>query len=260
MKTTKASIYDFPKYYDLVFGSDTAAEISFLKACVKKFVKGRVKRLFEPACGTGRLLYRLGKEGFEVGGIDLNVKAVEFCNARLQRLKLKGRVQAGDMADFAVDKPFDVGFNTINSFRHLNSEQAAVGHLVSMANAIRSGGIYVLGFHLTPTRGEADDEESWSARRGQLMINTQMWPVSKDSKKRLECFGIRFDIYTPTETLKINDVLRLRSYTLKQYQSLMQSVSEYWEPVGYYDFGYKFDEPAVVNATTQDLITILKRR
>lgn len=259
MKTTKASIYDFPKYYDLVFGSDTAAEISFLKACIKKYVKGRVKRLFEPACGTGRLLFRLGKQGYEVGGIDLNEKAVDFCNARLQRLKLKGRAQVGDMSDFEVDKPFDVGFNTINSFRHLGSEEAAKGHLVSMAKAIRVGGIYALGFHLTPTHGEPDDEESWSARRGHLTINTQMWPVSKDSKKRLECFGIRFDIYTPTETLKINDVLRLRSYTLKQYRALVDSVSDYWEPVGYYDFGYKVEEPAEVNGSTQDLITIFKR-
>ncbi len=259
MKTTKASIYDFPKYYDLVFGSDTTAEMNFLKGCFKKYVKGRVKRLFEPACGTGRLIYRLGKEGFDVGGIDLNDKAVDFCNARLKRLKLKGRVQVGDMSDFEVAKPFDVGFNTINSFRHLLSEDAAKGHLVSMANAIRPGGIYVLGFHLTPTHGEADDEESWSAKRGQTTINTQMWPVSKDAKKRLECFGIRFDIYTPTETLKINDVLRLRSYTLKQFQSLMKSVADLWEPVDYFDFGYESDKPSLVNGATQDVITVFKR-
>ncbi|MFO0942704.1 MAG: methyltransferase domain-containing protein [Pirellulales bacterium] len=259
MKTTKASIYDFPKYYDLVFGSDTAAEITFLKDCIKKHVKGKVKRLFEPACGTGRLLFRLGKEGYEVGGIDLNSKAVDFCNARLKKLKLKGQAQVGDMSDFEVAKPFDIGFNTINSFRHLLTEESAKGHLVSMAKAIRLGGIYALGFHLTPTHAEPDDEESWSARRGQLMINTQMWPVSKDKKKRLECFGIRFDIYTPTDTMKINDVLRLRSYTAKQFQSLVDSVSDLWEPVEHFDFGYDIKSPIKIDGTTQDVITIFKR-
>ena len=259
MKTTKASIYDYPKYYDLVFGSDTAAEMNFLKGCFKKYAKGRVRRLFEPACGTGRLLFRFGKEGYHVGGIDLNPKAVEFCNARLKRLKLKGAAQVGDMSDFEVDKPFDAGFNTINSFRHLLSEESARGHLLAMAKAIRPGGIYVLGFHLTPTHGEPDDEESWSARRGQLMINTQMWPVSKEPRKRLECFGIRFDIYTPSETLKINDVLRLRSYNLKQFRALVESVSQFWQPLEYFDFGYEIDNPVLVNGATQDVITVFQR-
>lgn len=260
MKTTKASIYDFPKYYDLVFGSDTAAEVKFLKACFVKYFDSPVKRLLEPACGTGRLMFRLGQEGYEVGGIDLNPKAVHFCNQRLQRLNIKGRAKVGDMCDFQVSKPFDAGFNTINSFRHLQTEEAARGHLVSMAKAIRKGGIYVLGLHLTPSFGEPDDEESWSARKGQLSISTQMWPISKDSKKRLECFGIRFDIYKPTgEVLRIDDVLRLRSYTLKQYRTLVRSVADYWSPVDYFDFAYDIDSPLRLDGSTQDILTVFKR-
>ena len=87
MKITKASIYDYPTYYDLVFGSDTASELRFLDACFDRFVDRKVKRAFEPACGTGRLMYRLGQKGFEVSGIDLNEKAVDYCNARLERLE-----------------------------------------------------------------------------------------------------------------------------------------------------------------------------
>jgi SAM-dependent methyltransferase len=259
MKTTKASIYDFPKYYDLVFGSDTAAEIGFLKDCFKKYIDGRVKRLFEPACGTGRLLYRLGGQGYEVGGIDLNDKAVEFCNQRLSKMKIKGRAQVGDMSDFEVSKPFDAAFNTINSFRHLQSEEAARGHLVAMSKAIRRGGIYVLGLHMTPTHGEPDDEEAWSARRGQLSISTQMWPIEKNAKKRLECFGIRFDIYTPTKFQRIDDVLRLRSYTAKQYQSLMASVADLWQPIEFFDFAYRIDQPIKLNGSSQDTLTVFRR-
>ena len=46
-------LYDYPKYYDLVFGSDWKAEIDFLQACFAKHARLSVKRLFEPACGTG---------------------------------------------------------------------------------------------------------------------------------------------------------------------------------------------------------------
>ena len=63
LETVRGDIYDFPKYYDLVYGSDWKAELDFLLACFKKYGKGRVASVFEPACGTGRLLFRLAGEG-----------------------------------------------------------------------------------------------------------------------------------------------------------------------------------------------------
>ena len=258
MRKTTASIYDFPTYYDLVFGSDTAAELKFLRGCLERYAAGKVRRVFEPACGTGRLLYRLGQQGFEVGGIDLNPKAVKYCNTRLKRMGLRGRVQLGDMSTFDVAKVYDAAFNTINSFRHLQSEDAARAHLQCVARAVRPGGIYLLGIHLTPTRGEATDYESWSARRGQLSINTYMWPIDKNPRKRLERFGIRFDVYKPSESLRIEDVLELRSYTRRQFMDLLQAVSS-WELMKFYDFGYDLDQPITVGPETEDVVAVLRR-
>ena len=268
METTQASIYDFPTYYDLVFGSDTAAELRFLELCFERFVQfprsrsrttaSGVKRVFEPACGTGRLLFRMGRKGYEVGGIDLNEKAVEFCNARLAKYQLRGRVMHGDMCDFEVPKPYDASFNTINSFRHLLSEAQAVAHLEYVASATRVGGIYALGLHLTPTMGEATDEEGWSARRGQLSINTYMWPVEKNPKKRIEKFGISFDIYRPTGSSRIEDVLVLRSYTATQFQNLLNKCPR-WELVEFFDFRYDIRKPIKLEADTEDVVAILRR-
>ncbi len=264
MQKTKASIYDFPVYYDLVFGSDTAAEMKFLGKCFDRYVDGKVRRVFEPACGTGRLIYRMGRPGvegggLEVGGIDLNEKAINYCNRRLERLKIKGRAMVGDMSDFEVKRPYDAAFNTINSFRHLQTEAGAQAHLEAMARAVRPGGIYALGLHLTPTRGETTDHESWSARRGQLSINTYMWPIEKNAKKRLEKFGIRFDVYKPTQSLRIEDALELRSYTADQFQKLLASVPV-WEICEWFDFAYDADAPTVVNETSEDIVVILKRK
>lgn len=259
METTTASIYDFPNYYDLVFGSDTAAELRFLARCFERFVDRKVKRVFEPACGTGRLIYRMGKQGYEVGGIDLNEKAVVFCNERLKKYDIQGRAQVGDMSAFEVTKPFDACFNTINSFRHLQSEKEAVGHLVSVARATRPGGIYALGLHLTPTEGEPTDTESFSARRGQLSINTAMWPIEKLPRKRLERFGIRFDVYTPSASMRIEDVLELRSYTAKQFAELIAAAPA-WELVELFDFGYDIRKPIQLTTTSEDVVAILKRK
>jgi SAM-dependent methyltransferase len=259
MEQVQDNIYDYPVYYDLVFGSDWTAETKFLESVFEKHVKGKTKRVLEPACGTGRLLFRMLKRGYNAAGLDLNEKAIAYCNDRLKKHGFKETAWVANMCDFTVDKPFDAAFNTINSFRHLNTEKAAVEHFRAMANAIRPGGIYALGFHLTPLEGTQTDNESWSARRGNLQINTQMWPRDKDRKARIERYNLRFDVYRPTGSIRIDDCLVLRSYTWKQFATMLKKVPE-WKIEETYDFGYDIQEPIEIDAETEDIVYILKRQ
>jgi SAM-dependent methyltransferase len=253
------SIYDHPKYYDLVFGADCAAELNFIRRCAEQFATGKVRKLFEPACGTGRLLVHLAKHGYEIAGIDLNEKAIDFCNKRLEKKGIKGRTWVADMSDFKTPKKYDLAFNTINSFRHLSTEAASLGHLRCMGDAVRRGGLYLLGIHLTPTEAAPSETESWSARRGHLAVNTHMWTIERNRRKRVERFGIRFDIHTPSRTWRIDDVLVLRSYTMPQMQQLIAD-SGCWDCVETYDFTYDADSPIAVDAGTEDVVYILRRR
>jgi SAM-dependent methyltransferase len=298
-----ANLYDYPRYYDLVFGSDWKAEFHFLRQAFDKFCGPRVRRVFEPACGTGRLLYRLALAGYEVSGLDLNPRAVDYCNQRLARVKkeransrlrteftgdrqfsaeadshcsrrdqthalalrAKPRPQAspavvvGDMADFSLRRPVDAAFNTINSFRHLLSADQAQGHLQCLAAALRPGGIYVLGLHLTPTEGAPLEEESWSARRGQLGINTHLQTFDLDLRRRTERCTMTMDVYTPTRTFQIIDELVFRTYTRQQLFRLLATVPEL-ELAAVFDFSYRIDEPIAIAPDTQDVVLILKRR
>lgn len=258
-ETIEASLYDFPKYYDLLFGSDWKAEFDFLQAVFEKHAGRRVRRVFEPACGTGRLLIKLAQAGYQVGGNDLNPKAVAFCNKRLKRNGFGEPVTVGDMSNFTLKRRFDAGFNTINSFRHLATEEQARAHLQCMADATNTGGLYVLGLHLIPTRGERNEEESWSARRGNLVINSHMWSKSIDTRRRMEILGMRLDAYTPSSHVRINDEMFYRTYNKRQIESLFAAVPD-WEPVETYDFAYEIDEPIHVDARTEDVVFILKKR
>ncbi|QDT07657.1 Tellurite resistance protein TehB [Rubripirellula lacrimiformis] len=259
LETIDESIYDHPKYYDLVFGADCAAEIKFITGCAAKHCSGKTQRMFEPACGTGRLLYALAKRDYEVGGLDLNAKAVDFCNARFRKHDRPEPAFVADMSDFRVKRRYDIAFNTINSFRHLGTEKAARQHLECMGQAVRVGGLYLLGVHLTPTDVPPSESESWSARRGHLSINTHMWTNSRDKKTRIEKFGIRFDVHSPSRSFRIADELVLRSYTPKQMDRLIAS-SECWEVVETYDFAYELNEPIEVDSTTEDVVYVMKRK
>lgn len=255
----EGSLYDFPKYYDLLFGSDWKAEFDFLQRVFHKHAARTVRRVFEPACGTGRLLIKLAQAGYDVGGNDLNPKAVAYCNARLERHGFGAPVSIGDMSDFRVERQFDAGFNMINSFRHLPTEQQAESHLRCMANGTARGGLYVLGLHLIPTRGDRAEEESWSARRGNLVVNSHMWSKAIDRRRRMEALGLTLDVFTPTRHFRIRDEMFYRTYSKKQMELLISNVSD-WEIEETYDFAYRIDEPITVEATTEDVVYVLRKR
>ena len=259
MDIIRGNIYDYPKYYDVLFGADWKAEYDFLEACFQSHARRKVHRLFEPACGTGRLLVKFAQAGYEVAGNDLNSKAVEYCNRRLVRHGFPQTAVVGDMADFRLARQADAAFNTINSFRHLQTEAEAENHLKCVAGALAKGGIYVLGLHLTPLRKALCDSESWSARRGHLVVNSRMWTIHVDRRQRKERVGFQFDIYTPSRQLRLDDELLFRTYTAAQFRRLLDRV-EQLEWVETYDFAYRIDEPIHVGAETEDAVFVLRRR
>jgi SAM-dependent methyltransferase len=259
METISGHIYDYPKYYDLVYGSDWKAEFDFLQACFEKHADRPVRRIFEPACGTGRLLVKLAEAGYDVSGNDLNPHAVEFCNARLERNGFKPTAFVGDMSDFRVKGKVDAAFNAINSFRELMSQRAAENHMRCVAASLAKGGLYVLGVHLTPTAAKPIDREEWSSRRGNLSVICRMWSKTTNLRKRVEHLGISFTIYTPTRHFRIEDDMDYRTYTAPQMRSLLKSVKE-WEVVETYDFRYDIDSPIAIDAKTEDVVFVLRKR
>jgi len=252
------SLYDYPRYYDLVYGSDWKAEVDFLTGVFDRHVRGSTKRLLEPACGTGRLMFRLEREGYHVDGIDLSQNAVEYCNQRLLRHGLQGSARVADMTDFTVKSKYCAAFNTINSFRHLEKHSQARDHLACMAKAIRRGGVYILGIHLCPRFGEPVEEESWIARRGHLCVQTSMWLVERNLRKRFERFHMRYDIWTPTDHKTLDDEFNFRTYTRQQFDTLLSEIPEF-KIEAIYDFSYDLNRPIEVDDHSEDVVYILKR-
>ncbi len=258
METIAGNLYDFPKYYDLIFGSDWAAEIRFLKACFAKYSKRPVKRLFEPGCGTGRLVIQLAKAGYEVSGNDLNEKAINYCNARLKRAGFPESTFVGDMADFTVKKKIDAAFNMINTFRHLPNERTAEAHFRCVADSLTKGGLYIIGLHLTPKTPAKCTSETWASTKGNLSVVSNLWTIATDLKKRQERIGVTYDVYTPTKQFRITDETMFRTYNREQMFRLLGT-----EPrlrlLDMYDFRYDIDCPIDVTDDTEDIIFVLQR-
>ncbi len=256
-KTIRNRLYDFPKYYDLLFGPGSKTEFDFLISCFGLHARRKVQRVFEPACGTGRLLIRFAERGFAVFGNDLNRLAVEYCNARFERKGLPAAAVFGDMANFTLPRKVDAAFNTINSFRHLLSEELAESHLRSVASHVAKGGLYVLGLHLTPTRGKRMVTEKWSVRHGKVSVVSRLWSKRLDLRKRQEVCGMISDIDTPRRRFRIVEEFVFRSYTARQMQLLLNKIPQF-ELAAAYDFGYAALCP--IGRETEDIIYVLRKR
>lgn len=259
-KTVKlpGHIYDYPKYYDLIFGSDCQAELNFLQDCFACFADRKVKKLFEPACGTGRLMVRFAKLGFQISGNDLNEKAIDFCNRRLEKYGFPASAFVGDMCNFQLKKPVDAAFNTINSFRHLEKPALAEDHMRVMADAVAPGGLYILGLHLTPATEAEVVEETWTAARGKLKIRSKMWLVDRLPAQRLETYRMKYDVTKPNGREVLEDQFNFLTYNVKQVLALIASEPR-WEIAAVFDFAYDVQAPIVLDEKTEDVVFVLRR-
>ena len=259
MDTIHDNLYDYPKYYDLVFGSDWQAEFKFLIRCFQRHALRTVQQVFEPACGTGRLLFRLARAGFDVSGLDINERAVDYCNDRLERRGFCRSAFVADMASFQLPCHVDAAFNMINGFRHLKSGRAAKAHLRCVADILHAGGLYVIGLHLTPTVGEPIEGESWSAKRGHLSVNTRMWTIERNLERREERVGFTYDVQTPRHRFRIADEIVFRTYTPSQFKRLFRDLPGF-EIAAIYDFGYDVDAPVELSPETEDAVFVLRKQ
>jgi SAM-dependent methyltransferase len=190
MTTIQGTLYDYPKYYDLVFAQGAALECEFLMGCFDSYADRPVRRLFEPACGSGRLLIKLAERGFQGLGWDISRPAVDYCNNRFERRGLPPAAVLGDVVNVFLPSKVDAAFNMMSSFQLLATERAAESHLRSMAANIATGGLYILSLHLTPSRGRPIQRERWEATRGKLSVVCRIWKKQMCYKGRQERCGM----------------------------------------------------------------------
>ena len=68
---TPETIYDHPRYYDILFGWDRGKEAAFYDSVLAGRGVGRDEPILEVACGTGRVALLLAERGWNVTGLDL---------------------------------------------------------------------------------------------------------------------------------------------------------------------------------------------
>ncbi|MCB1173701.1 MAG: class I SAM-dependent methyltransferase [Leptospiraceae bacterium] len=251
--------YDEPLYYDIIFDTETETEANFLELAYERYSDSKLSTCLEPACGSGRLLLELARRDWQCTGLDNNSHMLDFARQRLRKAKLSASLLEADMSAFRIPgKKFGLAYCLVSTFKYLLSETRARSHLECVAAALQPGGIYVLGFHLTPLPVEHIEREEWQAERDEVAVECviESWPP--DLKRRREKMRNRFQITEKGNTRYVENHWQFRTYTLAQWQKLLGQVPQL-QMVAVYDFHYDIHTERELDQELIDAVFILKK-
>jgi hypothetical protein len=160
--------------------------------------------------------------------------------------------------DFRYGRRFAVAHCLVSTFKYLLTEQAARKHLECVARALKAGGIYVLGFHLSQYGTDSKIRERWVESRDgtHVTCNTQFWPP--DPRRRIERVRTRLTVRERNATRRFETSWAFRTYDARQVMRLLKTVPQL-EHVATYDFTYQPERPGALDGRQLDVVLILRR-
>lgn len=251
--------YDAPGYWDLAFSDETQYETSFIEAVASRYLKMAQPRILEIGCGGGRQVVELAKRGHDVVAFDLNESCVAWTKKRVQRRRLTAEIFCGDMTSFRLNRPVDLAHCLVNTFRHLLTEVAARRHLECVADSLRPGGIYLLGFHLLPPDAAEEDCERWTIHHRGTKVTTTIRVLDFSRRRRVETVRFSLKVTTSKKVIRLSTDHHLRIYRADQFRSLLRSVPKL-RLLDVFDFCYDINESLQLDDNLGDAVFVLQKQ
>lgn len=171
------SWYDRAELYDIAFSWDIEPELVFLGDIWQRYAAGPLSRIYEPFCGTGRLIVPLAEQGVECVGVDLSQAMLACLNRRVADRDLPLTVTQSDVCDFRCRPPVDLVVTLIDSFRHLVTEAAAADALRAFHASLRPQGLLIVGLQIGEAPIALDEHNAWEMERDGIVVETAVFSL-----------------------------------------------------------------------------------
>lgn len=207
-------------HYDLMNEKNSKKINQFIEKTLKKH---SAENILDLSCGTGSQVFWLIKKGFNIVGVDINLKMLKIARKKAKNEGLKITFLKGDMRTTKVDN-FDAVITIFNSIGHLTAEDFEHALQNIYAN-LKPGGLYIFDiFNLSYLLKEDNITKlsiDWLKRTGDLMTREIQYSTINHN-------GIlaSYDIYHEqrgNEPPKISKAFQtLQVYTRQQLSSLLE--------------------------------------
>ena len=233
-------LYNLPKYYDVAFSWDITSEIKIFQELFKKYVPFEVKKIMEPACGTGRFLVSFPKYGYNITGYDNSPEMIEYTQKRIsdEGLQDMSTVITGDMRSTRFKTKFDAAINSINSLGYLLSDDDILSHLCNTGESLRSEGIYIVHFNCACDKFETGESQIWIMEKDGIRVKT-IWAIEKeDWQKKISYQVCRMEINDHNKNIVLEERHILRLWLFEDLKSLIRKSGKF-ELAAIYDDSHK---------------------
>src|SRR5947208_15801536 len=135
--------------------------------------------LLELACGSGRLLIPLARDGYAITGVDTSEKMLSRARERVQQANLTTNVTLvqQDMSALQLPRKFSLAFIALGSFAHLTSRKVQQQALAAVRAHLNTGGTFIVDISNSDARymenlsGQLLHQGTWRGEDGTLFTH-----------------------------------------------------------------------------------------
>ncbi|MGD2039432.1 MAG: class I SAM-dependent methyltransferase [Anaerolineae bacterium] len=131
----------YARFYELDYGAFDSDLVLF-----QQFAARTGSPVLDMACGTGRVLLPLARQGYQVTGVDNSEAMLAIAREKVTAEGLHDRVvlHHQDMRQLDLGRRFNLVLVALNSFTHLASLDDQLSTLARMYQHLQPGGVLVL--------------------------------------------------------------------------------------------------------------------
>ncbi len=134
--------YDvYARFYDLDYG-----ELDDDLLVIEQFAARCGSPILELACGTGRALLPLARQGYQITGVDVSPAMIQIAQNKLvsEGLEKRANLVEQDIRHLALDRRFNLAFIVLNSFTHLSTTDDQLATLAGIRHHLNPGGLLLI--------------------------------------------------------------------------------------------------------------------
>jgi len=131
----------YARFYDLDYGERDEDLL-----LIQQFAARCGSPILELACGTGRVLLPLARQGYHLTGVDVSPAMLAFARRQVAAEGVGERISLvqADMRHLDLDSRFNLAFVAVNSFMHLLTTDDQLAALSSIRRHLNPGGLLLL--------------------------------------------------------------------------------------------------------------------
>ena len=129
-------------FFDFMFAAEKKDDIPFYL----NIAQGVGGDILEVACGSGRIIVPIAKNGFNIVGFDNSKRLLHHANRKIieEKVDEKAHIFRGDMTCFALNKKFNMAIIAYNTFNHILSKEKQINSLMAINDCLASGGTFIM--------------------------------------------------------------------------------------------------------------------